>query len=288
MKNTGVGAAQTTGAGGSSSVSRQTFVGLNHNKLGTVALGRQYAPGYFGVRMTPLAVTPSRCWRLNGAGRNNTISSGHRAAPRQLDLPSTSPNWSGFTVAGIYPLAKRRIDLTRHRPKTTSTHGCWLNYANGPLNIDHWQYQTRQGVSTAIATSRSSRSTQDSINEVRFGGSYDFKVVKLYARPTKTRTTTTVPRRPNSATRSGRWAPRCRSSANGKIHAGYSRPSWDSKNSGNSTVWSLVNPACPVEAHDPLHRLQPASTTTAMPRCCRCCWQHPDSGAGEQYVRCWC
>lgn len=239
-ENTGVGAApQTTGAGGSGSVSRQTFVGLNHNKLGTVALGRQYAPGYFmAVRNDAFGGSAvSALATLNGAGRNSIVP-GTRA---RLDnsISYTSPNWSGFTVAGIYSAGENGgSTLNGISQGNDSTYGAALNYANGPLNID-LQYQTRQGVSTAIATSSVAHvSTQDSINEWAIGGSYDFKVVKLYAtyQDQNDNNGTSTTELSNKVWSLGATMPVF---GNGKIHAGYSRLSWDSKNSGNSDSWSL-------------------------------------------------
>ena len=205
-ENTGVGAnPETTGAGGSGSNSRQTFVGLNHNKLGTVTFGRQYAPGFYsqvrndafaGASIGALAVA-------NGAGANSIVAG--NAARLSNSALYTSPNWNGFTVAGGYSWAEGGLSTNNGVSQgNDGVLAAGLNYANGPLNLDV-VYQQRQSKTAAVtagiaaaggqAAIPASAVSQDNVNEWMVGGSYDFKVVKLfanYAREKDERTATEV------------------------------------------------------------------------------------------------
>ncbi|MBK9028904.1 MAG: porin [Propionivibrio sp.] len=236
--NSGLGSATNTdGAGATGSVSRQTFVGLNSAKLGTVALGRQYAPGYaFAVRNDPQGgATISALSTVTGAGANS-ISAGSRARINNA-VTYASPNWSGFTANAIYGYGESGGSTTNG--VSQGNNGFWgagLNYANGPLNLDV-VYQSRQGITGALITS--SAATQDSVNEWALGGTYDFKVVKLYA--------TYLDQNDNNGTSAQEASNRVWSIGasapvftNGKVSLGYADVSWDRSGAGSSSSWSLA------------------------------------------------
>ncbi|HRD92232.1 MAG TPA: porin [Accumulibacter sp.] len=168
--NTGIGST------GSSQNARQQFVGLSSDKLGTVALGRQYAPGYQAqINNDPLAgATFSPVVFLSGQA-GNTIQGGSNAR-WDNGLTYTSPNWSGFTAKAIYSFGES--NLGGYNNASTSDNGKFGiggNYANGPLNID-LVYQTRQNVVTTFPTPVTQG---NDINEGYIGASYDFKMVKI-------------------------------------------------------------------------------------------------------------
>ena len=250
-ENTGVGAApETTGAGGSGSNSRQTFVGLSHNKLGTVTFGRQYAPGFYsqvrndafaGASIGALAVA-------NGAGANSIVAG--NAARLSNSALYTSPNWNGFTVAGGYSWAEGGLSTNNGVSQgNDGVLAAGLNYANGPLNLDV-VYQQRQSKTAAVtagiaaaggqAAIPASAVSQDNVNEWMVGGSYDFKVVKLFAtyqdQNDNNNSATDHDGASNKVWSLGAAMPVF---GNGKIHASFARVDWDKNGAGNSDIWAL-------------------------------------------------
>ena len=188
--NSGVGATGGLNA-------RQQFVGLSSDKLGTVALGRQYAPGYVAtVNNDAIGGAVFSPQSFLSAQAGNTITPN---SPARWDnaITYTSPNWSGFTAKAIYSFGEAGVN------NSTSDNGKWGiggNYANGPLNLDVL-YQSRTSVvgayaklpfnaayggpvvplpnSSYSAGTLTVNGTGDAVNEYYVGGSYDFKVVKV-------------------------------------------------------------------------------------------------------------
>jgi predicted porin len=177
---------------------RQQFVGLASDKLGTVSLGRQYAPGYLAtVNNSPLGGAIIDPQSFLSARAGNTITPN---SPARWDnaIAYTSPNWSGFTAKAIYGFGE--ADVT----ESTSANGKWGlggNYSNGGLNVD-LVWQTRQNVvSSAVSPSFTvgvvpgtpptttitgvpgipAIYSGKNIEEGYIGASYDFKVVKVMA-----------------------------------------------------------------------------------------------------------
>lgn len=220
--------------------SRQTFVGLNHAKLGTVALGRQYAPGFGAMVRNDAFVASdaaSPIVQMNRAGANTIYA----ASPARIDnsISYMSPKWAGFSISGIYGFgASNNVgeDATGATGVSTGNNGfagAGLNYANGPLNLD-LVYHTRQGTTAANANTP----TRDNINEWMVGGSYDFKVVKLYAtyQDQDDNNGTSATEGGNNAWSVGATMPVF---GNGKVHASYARNSWDRTGAGDSRSWAL-------------------------------------------------
>ncbi|EXI81209.1 MAG: Outer membrane porin protein 32 precursor [Candidatus Accumulibacter appositus] len=203
---------QGIGTGGLNA--RQQFVGLASDKLGTVALGRQYAPGFnASARNSALDATDL------AIQSNLSVLSGMSITPNSParfdnSVTYTSPNFSGFTVSAIYGFGEK--DVTKSQDNGAK-YGIGGNYANGPINVD-LLYQGRQNVvipgtsagfvvmpvippttppSTTITGVPATPTdyTGKDINEWYLGGSYDFKVVKLFAsyQELYTQTTKAVP-----------------------------------------------------------------------------------------------
>jgi hypothetical protein len=176
---------------------RQQFVGLA-SKFGTVALGRQYAPGFnatanndaldasdFGIQSSlsaiyGMTITPNSAARFDNA------------------ITYTSNDLSGFKISAIYGFGETKSDGKTYNDKVNSTFdgskvGIGLNYANGPINLDA-VYQSRLSFArpnceadpkfpdcTAPAPGPYKiPGSSKSINEWYVGGSYDFKVVKIF------------------------------------------------------------------------------------------------------------
>lgn len=229
---------------------RQGYVGLNHNKLGTVALGRQYAPAFGASGRNDAFMSSTGIGslaRLTLVG-NNTIS-GTNGARWDNAVTYTSPKWSGFTVSAITSFGENAQQTTTNGDGTSRgnnhKHGVGLNYANGPLNLDA-VYQTRQGATalavagpTSFSTIPGWRSTQDSINEWYLGGSYDFKVVKLFAsyQDQNDNNGTSSTEASNKLWQVSAAIPVF---GNGSVRVGYSKLSWDRNSAGDTTAWNLM------------------------------------------------
>lgn len=159
---------------------RQQFVGLSSN-WGTVALGRQYAPGFNAtanndaLEATNLSIQSSLSVYAGNSITPNSTARYNNA------ITYTSNSMSGFTASAIYGFGETKDGAGTYNDQfvSTSDNGRWglgLNYANGPINLDA-VYQSRQNVMTAAAAVGQG----EDINEWYVGGSWDFKVVKAYA-----------------------------------------------------------------------------------------------------------
>ena len=219
---------------------RQQFVGLNSAKLGQVALGRQYAPGYgAAIRVDAFDASgvASPVSYLQAAAGNTII--GASAARINNSVTYASPNISGFTATAIYGFGENATSAAAAGTNGVSVgndglFGAGLNYANGPLNLDA-VYQTRQG-STATLAGRAG--TQDSVNEWLIGGSYDFKIVKVFAsyQDQNDNNGTSATEAGNKIWNIGATVPVF---SNGKVHVAYSDLSWDRSGAGDSDAWAL-------------------------------------------------
>jgi len=175
--NSGVGALAPETASGLQS--RQQFVGLSSATLGTVALGRQYSPGYQAtVNNDPMggALVESQSFLSNNAGYTITPNS-----PARWDnaLTYTTPNWSGFSAKAIYSFGETQDAFGTYNDKNVSVtdNSKWAlgaNYANGPFNFDV-VYQARDNIRPSGTPAINSFDTQ----EWYVGGSFDLKMVKL-------------------------------------------------------------------------------------------------------------
>lgn len=216
--------------------SRQTWVGLSSAKLGTVALGRQYAPGFYAQAKndalmasavaSPLAV-------LNAAAGNTIIAAS--AARWNNSVTYTSPTWSGLTARGIYAFGESgRSTADGISQGDNGMFGAGLNYANGPLNLDA-VYQSRLSVATA---SGQIPATQDSVNEWLLGGSYDFKIAKVFAtyQDQNDNNGTSANEGGNDTWSVGVQVPVF---GNGKVVASYADMDWDRNNAGGSKAYAV-------------------------------------------------
>jgi predicted porin len=169
------------GLGTSGLNARQQFVGLSGN-WGTVALGRQYAPGFNAtanndaLEATDLGIQSSLSVYAGNAITPNSPARYNNA------ITYTSNSMAGFTASAIYGFGETRDQLGTFNNNFVSTTdngkiGLGLNYANGPVNLDA-VYQSRQNV---VQTLPKVGGEGDDINEWYVGGSWDFKVVKAYA-----------------------------------------------------------------------------------------------------------
>jgi predicted porin len=166
---------------------RQQFVGLAGG-FGTVALGRQYAPGYMAtVNNSPAggAAFEPASFLTAQAGNSITPNSGARW---DNALTYTSPNFSGFTGKAIYSFGETsgaggaaagaaegasNPDARRDNIWDNGSYGLGANFASGAFNVDAvWQSRTYR---------RGAVFDGDDTNEWYVGGSFDLKFVKLMA-----------------------------------------------------------------------------------------------------------
>ncbi|MFP5339910.1 MAG: porin [Gammaproteobacteria bacterium] len=113
---------------GDSVFSRQAYVGLG-GAFGTVALGRQYAPGYFfNYDAMPAASVGPQSILSNGAGMTITPNS----TARWDNSLTYTGSFSGLTARAIYSANAVETELN---PEDDDAYGLGLNYSNGPLSV---------------------------------------------------------------------------------------------------------------------------------------------------------
>uniref|UniRef100_UPI00311EA0D6 porin n=1 Tax=Thauera sp. SDU_THAU2 TaxID=3136633 RepID=UPI00311EA0D6 len=110
------------------SFSRQAYVGLS-GAFGTVALGRQYAPGFFFAYDGTAAATVGPHSILSGqSGMTITPNS----AARWNNSVTYTGSFSGLTARVIY--SAQGVE-TSEKPSDDDAYGLGLEYANGPLKV---------------------------------------------------------------------------------------------------------------------------------------------------------
>jgi len=145
--------------------SRQAFVGLG-GSFGTVALGRQYAPGYFFQHdgLAGAAISPQSI--LSGqSGMTITPNSG----ARWDNSVTYTGSFSGLTARVIY--SAQGVE-TSEKPSEDDAYGLGLEYANGPLKVSG-VYQVVKNDDATVNDKKQ--------KEWGVGAGYDFGVVSLNA-----------------------------------------------------------------------------------------------------------
>ncbi|MCV2218350.1 porin [Thauera sp. Sel9] len=179
-----------TGSEMGSGYQRQAFVGLG-GSFGTVALGRQYAPGYFFNYDALAAATVGPHSILSG-GIGLTISPTSTA--RWSNSVSYTGSFSGLTARAIYSTGpgysvtwpdEDAVNAgsveTGKKPSNDDAYGLGLEYANGPLKVGAvYQVVNFKGASN-LDPFGDSRTGDKKQKEWGLGASYDFGVVSLHA-----------------------------------------------------------------------------------------------------------
>ena len=200
---------------------RQQFVGLSSNALGTVALGRQYAPGYDATARNDAfagAAFAPQSFLTTSTDVNNTITPNSGARWNNA-VTYTTPNWGGFTGKAIYGFGE---NAGNDRFVSTSDNGRWgvgANFSAGMFNVDG-VYQVRQNVVAANGKD---------INEWYVGATLDLKFAKLMASYQDQNDKNTLTNNDNSTWSVGAVIPVMSSSA---IHLGYAELDFDQGNKG--------------------------------------------------------
>ncbi len=247
-QNTGIGS--TTASSGLQS--RQSFVGLSHAKLGTLTLGRQYAPGFFAAARNDILAASSVLAPLNlmSGAYGATINAGSNARWNNA-IAYQSPTIAGFSARAVYGYGEAQSNAnTPVAGNSTGNDGRWgvgLNYANGPINADFAYHSRRDitanaagfGTAAALVPAAAAATGDKNINEWFVGGSYDFKVAKVKA---------TYQRQDDKNGTSAQqvdarvWSVGVEVPVfgNGTVHAGYSDLGWRSTGTNlDSDGWSV-------------------------------------------------
>ncbi|MFC4487570.1 porin [Tepidiphilus baoligensis] len=151
---------------GSQAFTRQAYVGLKGN-FGQVALGRQYAPGYFTADYDALlnaSISPMSLLS-NFAGLTITPNS----AARWNNSVTYNGTFQSVSLAGIYSAGNREVDMKGGPDYTDDDkYGVSLKYDNGPLKVG--------GIYQAVKFKDVADETQ---NEWLLGASYNFGMATL-------------------------------------------------------------------------------------------------------------
>ena len=160
----------SAGAGAFNNV-RNSWVGLRHADYGTLSLGRQNSVAYDWVAKgfsSDVTVThPSNTILSASFAQLNTGDRVNNSVKYQ------SPNWNGLEVRGIYGFGE--VVGTVANPGDSSDagrYGIGAAYKNGPIDVA----LIYQGIARNDTVAN-----DGSVNGWSLGGSYDFKVVKVFA-----------------------------------------------------------------------------------------------------------
>ena len=171
---------------------RQANVGVASASLGTVTIGRNKSPYYdvhsnVGLRESAFDATSNTNFGTlanynpaSAAGAAYLLSNhGSATAPNAAtwlgfnarvnnSVRYTSPNFSGFSVSGLYGFGEDKTPTT----DATKTVGASAQYANGPIGV-YLAYQSDAYVRTA--------GLKPALENILVGASYDFGVAKVGA-----------------------------------------------------------------------------------------------------------
>ncbi|MDX9706417.1 MAG: porin [Azospira sp.] len=219
---------QNQGIGTAGTVARQQFVGLSSAKLGTVALGRQYAPGFIAsVRNDAFAGSPvgSPLQILSNAGNHSISASGRSRINNSITY--TSPVMAGFQAKAIYGYGENNAGINGISTGNDGFVGVGLSYTNGPIAVDAVYQSQADRVVAGVGTSKD-------VDNWMLAGSYDFKVAKLFAvyQTQENDTLSGAASVDNKLWNLGVTVPVF---GNGKVHASYGKLNWDRSGAGDST-----------------------------------------------------
>ena len=163
------GTADVTG----SIFNRQAYVGLKHQRLGSLNLGRQLTPIYLAL----IGVADPFSAGYAGTARNLFPSAGVYTRTSNT-IMYVSPPTAGFTAELSYALGEQPGDATAGRQI-----GASLGYSKGPLNA-RLVYNHRNNDLTAAAGAvqvpPSPAVDRDIGRNVMLAGNFDFQVFKAY------------------------------------------------------------------------------------------------------------
>jgi len=176
-KSTAMSGGDNDANGGNQTFTRQAYVGLKGN-FGQVALGRQYAPGYFTGEYDALlnAYISPMSLLSNFAGLTITPNS----AARWNNSVTYNGTFQSVSVAGIYSAGNQEVDVKGGPDYTDDDkYGVSLKYDNGPLKIGGI-YQAVKFKSEPIGPGAfQKRANDETQKEWLIGASYNFGMATL-------------------------------------------------------------------------------------------------------------
>ena len=204
---------------------RQAFVGLSGG-FGTVALGRQYAPGYYIVN-DPLAsgALSPHVMMVNDAG----MSIAPNSAARWDNAVTYTGSFSGLTVRANYAMgAAEAVSAPGVDPSDDDRFGLSVAYANGPLNVDAI-YHLLQTSSSAV--------TADDQTEWYVSAGYNFGMATVMASYQDGESLQNVKGNDANAWQLGAVIP---VGAAGNIHVAYGQMEYDNRAQGEVDTWGIA------------------------------------------------
>jgi len=210
----------------SGTVARQQFVGLTSN-YGTVVAGRLQTAGYdWACSVNPLA---GGAFATNDKLNGRTLLACGSTGRADNAVAYISPNFAGVTVAlNTARLTESRNNLTANPSNQDST--AYLGSVN---------YQVAGLNATAIYTRINANATvaNDDVREWGLGGSYDFKVVKLFASYQNQKAEAAATGKSDKTYQVGVSVP---TTTTGAVHASFSHLNYASTSANdNQNAWSL-------------------------------------------------
>ncbi|SDI58476.1 porin [Propionivibrio dicarboxylicus] len=189
ISNPGYGtlSSSSTSSSGVAIFSRQTFLGLRSKKFGDIHFGRDYAPIYTLARDTdPFSIGGATAYKLwaglaagrfdNGAFYSTPSIAGFQASAAYSAGMENNSNSDVGATGGAVTNAIAMSNQAGPKDEGRGTSGV-LTYRNGPLLLGtgYLSFFRSNATVSAPATEPVNRKAYN------LGGSYDFKVAKLFA-----------------------------------------------------------------------------------------------------------
>ena len=150
---------------------RNAWVGLKHDQIGAFTAGRQNSVAYDwiakGYASDITGVHPSNLLVADGTVGFAQLNSGDRV---NNSIKYQTPNWNGFEVRAVYGFGEK-VGPTQDT-SDDAKYSLGAAYKNGPIDVALIYAGTAKDDGVA---------NDGSINGWSLGGSYDFKVVKVFA-----------------------------------------------------------------------------------------------------------
>jgi predicted porin len=168
-KSTAMSGTDSEANGGNETFTRQAYVGLKGN-FGQVALGRQYAPGYFTADYDALLSAPGIS-PMSLLSNFTRLTITPNSAARWNNSVTYKGTFQSVSVAGIYSAGNQETDV-KNGPDNNDDdkYGVSLKYDNGPLKIG--------GIYQAVKFDHQD-TNDETQNEWLIGASYNFGMATL-------------------------------------------------------------------------------------------------------------
>lgn len=157
---------------------RQSFVGLSSKAMGTVALGRQYTPGYnFAFKYDPEAASVFSPYRAlaGGNGANLTIEAAGNLGRQNNVMAYVSPDFSGLKAVVAYGFGEQEAAANAGGTDDQKVFGLGIDYDAGPLSVGFVYHNIDDVSGTAV------NGVSDDLTEWSLGAKYNLGFMTVYA-----------------------------------------------------------------------------------------------------------